>query len=93
MEGVRPSAGGEAGRGGVEDAARPDGGGGGKEGATRSSVCEERRTDGAAPEEPAGQVVVMGPVPELEVARDEGAAAEPAAMLAVVLVQAVVEPA
>ena len=44
-------------------------------------------------ERPVGQVERVGPVPELEVARDEGAATEPAAMPAVMLVQPVVEPA
>ena len=51
---------GETGRGGEEDAARPGTGGG-------------ERTDGAAPEQPVGQVERTGPAPEPTKARDEGA--------------------
>jgi len=91
---VRPGIGGEAGRGGAEDATRPDGGGeagqGGEEGAARPGADEERRAYGAAPEQPTSQVVEeVDPVPELKTARDEGAAVEPAVMLA----QVVAEPA
>ena len=51
---------GETGRGGEEDAARPGTGG-------------EERTDGAASEQPIGQVERMDPVPKPMEARDEGA--------------------
>ena len=62
--------GGETGHGGEEGVARPDSGG-------------EERTDGAAPEQPVGQVERTGPIPEPMEARDEGAT----------MVESVVQPA
>ena len=65
---IRPSAEEEPGRGAEEETCR-----GGEEGVARPGTGLEDRTDGAAPEQPIGQVERTGPVPEPTEARDEGA--------------------
>ena len=94
-EGARPNAEGETGRSVAEDAARPEAEGetgrGSAENAARPGAGEGERTDGAALEQPAGRVERVDPVPEPEVARDEGAMTELVAMPVVMPAQLAVE--